>query len=273
MSSVYIHHHQSKIHYHVAGRGKQLLFCFHGFGESANHFLFLEKELREEFTLIAIDLPFHGKTIWKESGQLQPSLLCKWIDQIAKEFNADKFSLLGYSMGGRIALSVTELMTHRINQIVLCAPDGLKENFWYRLATQTSAGNKLFKVTMKNPGWFVGMTNVGRRLGLLKAHSVKFVQYYLGDKQKRMQLYQIWTSLASFRPDLINLRSLLAKHGIRTKLIFGKYDRIIHYKYGERFRKSIEGGCEIILLEAGHQFMNEKHIREISASLKAENTA
>lgn len=273
MSSAYIHHHQSKIHYHVSGSGKRLLFCFHGFAESANHFLFMEKELGDEFTIVAIDLPFHGKTIWKESGRLERSLLCNWIDQIAKQFNAEKFSLLGYSMGGRIVLSIAEILASRIEHIILCAPDGLKENFWYRLATQTSAGNRLFKTTMQSPGWFLGMVSIGRTLGLLKAHSVKFVQHYLVDKQKRMQLYQIWTTMGSFRPDLVNVRSVLARHGIGTRLIFGKYDRIIHHKYGLAFRETIEGGCGIVLLEAGHQFMNEKHIREISASLKAETKA
>src|ERR1035437_4038700 len=57
---------QSTFHFHQFGNGAKLLLCFHGYGEMAGSFLFLEKSLGKEYTMIAIDFPFHGKTNWQE---------------------------------------------------------------------------------------------------------------------------------------------------------------------------------------------------------------
>ena len=48
------------------GTGNKLLLCFHGYGEDAYSFSFLEKHLGETYSLIVIDFPFHGKTVWKD---------------------------------------------------------------------------------------------------------------------------------------------------------------------------------------------------------------
>jgi hypothetical protein len=45
-------------------------------------------------------------------------------------------------------------MPEQIEKLVLLAPDGLKVNFWYWLATQTWLGKNSFCFTMKHPGWF-----------------------------------------------------------------------------------------------------------------------
>jgi pimeloyl-ACP methyl ester carboxylesterase len=48
-----------------------------------------------------------------------------------------QYLLMGFSLDGRIALSVLELMPAGVSRLVLLAPDGLKINFWYWLSTQT----------------------------------------------------------------------------------------------------------------------------------------
>jgi hypothetical protein len=59
----------SIINYYHFGNGLKILLCFHGYGTSGYQFHLLEKELGTEYTMIAIDFPFHGSTVWKENKE------------------------------------------------------------------------------------------------------------------------------------------------------------------------------------------------------------
>ena len=116
MHSVFLTYKSSLIHYRKGGEGKRLLFCFHGYGESSESFAFLETPLDREFTLVAIDLPFHGKTDWREGLYLDPKDLLAIIRQIGTGLPGanQPWWLMGYSMGGRVALSLLDpSMDHR----------------------------------------------------------------------------------------------------------------------------------------------------------------
>ena len=151
----------STIGYCRFGSGPRSAFCFHGFGEDAASFNFLAKYAGNQYTFYSIDLPFHGNTDWKEGLTFTDSDLSQILEEVLRQNNYErqtlnhKLTLLGFSLGGRVALSLFELIPGKFEKMVLLAPDGLKINFWYWLATQTWAGNKFFHFTMKHPGWFL----------------------------------------------------------------------------------------------------------------------
>ena len=62
--------------------------------------------------------------------------------------------VLGFSLGGRIALSLYQAQPENVEKLILLAPDGLIVNFWYWFSTQTWIGNNIFSFSMKYPGWF-----------------------------------------------------------------------------------------------------------------------
>ena len=59
---------KSIINVSIFGTGNKLLICFHGYGEDGDSFEPLEKKLGNEYTLAAIDFPFHGETKWNEGS-------------------------------------------------------------------------------------------------------------------------------------------------------------------------------------------------------------
>jgi pimeloyl-ACP methyl ester carboxylesterase len=69
MQTSFLPYRSSQVHYCWFGTGQKLILCLHGYGESLESFQFLEKYIGKEYTLIAIDLPFHGKTQWNEGLQ------------------------------------------------------------------------------------------------------------------------------------------------------------------------------------------------------------
>jgi pimeloyl-ACP methyl ester carboxylesterase len=254
------------------GNGKNPVVCFHGYGEDADSFGFLEKYADEEFTFIAIDLPFHGGTKWNEGLNFSVQdlqLITEAIlnmDQERQE-RVNKFSLMGFSLGGRIALGLFEKMPQNIDRLVLLAPDGLKLNFWYWLATQTWAGNQLFALTMKKPGWFFGFLKGMNKLGLVNTSIFKFVSFYIGDKEVRRLLYERWICLRNIRPNLGKIRSFIRTGKTPIRLVYGKHDRIILPKRGELFIHGLEEYCTLSVIHSGHQVLHEKHVQEILPAL------
>lgn len=258
----------SQVSYYRFGTGPQAAICFHGYGEDGNSYAFLEKYLGDRFSFYAIELPFHGNTDWKEGLLFTHNDLQQITEGILNLNNhsqgsSDKLVLLGFSLGGRIALSLYQSQPKKISRLILMAPDGLKINFWYWLSTQTWAGNKLFALTMKKPGWFFWLLKVLNKLKLVNASIFKFVNYYIGDPEARRLLYARWVTLSKLKPDLNRIKSFAREQNTPVRLVYGKHDRIILSSVGEKFKKGIEGQCEIKIIHSGHQVLHEKHVEEL----------
>ena len=263
----------SSISYYRFGSGPKTAVCFHGYGEEAAAFEFLEKYAGNQYTFYAIDLPFHGKTSWNDGINFLPKDLIQIVEEIINQNNPKpptsnfKLSLIGFSLGGRIALSLYQNIPEKIEKLVLLAPDGLKVNFWYWLATQTWLGNKSFKLTMQKPGWFFGFLKILNKLKLVNTSIFKFVNYYIGDADVRRLLYARWTTLRKIKPNISLIKKNIRKHKTPVRLVYGKHDRIILSSVGEKFRKGIEQHCTISVINAGHQVLHEKHVEEIIQAL------
>lgn len=260
----------SVISFRQAGVGKQLLFCFHGFAEDGYSFGMFEKLLGNQFTLIAMDFPFHGETEWKEGLLVTPDDLIEIISIISDHFvqediQTDKYSMLAYSLGGRVAFHLLQLTPGKIDRMVLVAPDGLTMNFWYWLGTQTWLGNRFFKFTMQNPGWFFFLVKMGHKTGLVNKSIFKFVYHYIDDEKARRNLYHRWTTMRRFKPHFKQIVELLNNYPVKLSLFFGVYDRVISKERSD-FLKAACPKINIKTLQAGHQLLREKHALEIAAA-------
>ena len=263
----------SQVSYYLFGSGPRQVVCFHGYGEEARLYSFLEKYAANQFTFYSIDLPFHGQTKWNEGLNFSHTDLRQIIENILHWNNREpetgnsKLSLLGFSLGGRIALSFYQAQPESVEKIILLAPDGLIVNFWYWFSTQTWIGNKIFSFSMKYPGWFFAFLKLVNKMGLVNASVFKFVNYYIGNKEARQLLYQRWTGLRKLKPNLQRIKNLIRQHKTPTRLVYGKYDRIILPVRGEQFQNGIEDFCTLTIIASGHQVVHENHVEEILPAL------
>jgi pimeloyl-ACP methyl ester carboxylesterase len=277
----------SRINYTHWGTGTKLLLCLHGYGESAASFAFLADRLGAEFTILAPDLPFHGATQWKDGLYFDPASLPDLIDRMVAALHArglpaiaglrtggalpiapDHWWLLGYSMGGRVALSLLQQKPERIAGLVLLAPDGLKVNMWYWLATQTLLGNRVFRRIMQRPRFFFLILQFAGKLKWVNPGIHKFIRTHIDDPHVRDELYNRWTVMRGFRPDIRSIRSIIRKRRLPVSLLYGRHDRIIRPEKGERFRKGIESTCKLYILDAGHALLQPKYADTIAGLLK-----
>ena len=259
----FISYKNSKIQYWKYGNGAVPLICLHGFGQDGSRFSFLQKITADRFTLFPISLPFHAGTQWNEGLLFTQKDLYEIIVLILKEnieiSDPQQVSLLGYSMGGRLALAFFEEYPSFIKNIYLAAPDGLHSNRWFWFATQTALGNRWFRQILERPHRFISLTKRLVHKRLFNAGIEEFVDYYMNNEEVRLQLYQRWTSFRKFVPHLINIKKLLVVHDIKINMLFGKTDRLIRYQTGEMFQKGYESSIRIILLDTGHHLLQERY--------------
>lgn len=255
----------STIAWYTGGEGPRTLFCLHGFGESGKQFAVLVKALSKHYTLYAIDLPHHGNTHWKEGNDFTLADLQTILAQILPP--GKPYTLLGFSMGGRIALSLLQAAPQSTEALVLLAPDGLRMSPWYWIATQTKAGNLLFRFSMRHAGWLAGVVNVLFQLKIVNKSIAKFVRHHIDDATMREQLYRIWTTMRRFKPDMHAIRTQLAKHPVPVKMIFGKFDRIILTRYGKNWQQKMPQHITLYEFYTGHYLLKEKFAPHIAAIL------
>jgi pimeloyl-[acyl-carrier protein] methyl ester esterase len=128
----------------VNGSGPDLVLL-HGWGLNLRVWDGLVEELRDDFRLIALDLPGHGRSAWS-AGRGTPAEQA-WLIHATLTSISNRYALLGWSLGAQIALDLTAAMPGRIDRLVLvCAtprftqspdwPYGMKSTVIDKMAAQ-----------------------------------------------------------------------------------------------------------------------------------------
>lgn len=243
------------------GRGSKLLIAFHGFGNEAQLFIPLAAALEETYTIISIDLPGHGLTRWKDTYFGKKDLMAI-VQGIKNDMGVEQFSLIGFSLGGRVCLNVAEQQPNWIDKLILLAPDGLEKNFWYQVATRNILGKAIFRKMMDNPGKWLGRVDFLRKYKILDESRFKFARINLTDEKVRHQLRYVWpvTSRLIVNPAIVKWN--LNKHKIDTHLFMGRHDRIFPPAQGERFVKNLKT-AQLHTPDAGHYLLTPELLPEI----------
>lgn len=242
------------ISYLTYGTGATPVVCLHGYAQNAARWSILEPYLKDRFTLYAFDLPYHGRTQWNNVETFTVAAFIDIIKQVLPA-SAKTFVLLAYSMGGRIALGLLEAIPQMIEKMVLLAPDGFHGNPWYRFATHTRAGRKVFNQFKKNPKLIITVGKQLRKRGILSDQLYNLAFYYINDEAARFTLYDRWISTRHFDPNLKKLRAIILQQHIPIDMVFAKHDKIILASRGIVFAKGLESYVRVHVIDNGHSFL------------------
>lgn len=106
------------LHYEIKGTGKKNLILLHGFMENLLIWEHMEDLLSEDFRLIKIDLPGHGRSKVLDDVHTM-ELMAEKVDEVANKLALEKFHLLGHSMGGYVALAYAEKFGEKLQSLTL----------------------------------------------------------------------------------------------------------------------------------------------------------
>lgn len=205
--------------------------------------------------IIAFDLFFHGHSVLhKKDIPLQKEFLAQLIDKVLQEQQIARFSLMAFSMGGKLALTLLEFFPDKIDTVLLVAPDGISTSFWYSIATYPGWLQGLFKKTVIRPARFFKFINWLDQYKLIDSGLVKFAAYQMSNTQKRLRVYKSWVGFRTLTFDIRKIVNLLNRHEIKLALILGEYDQVISGKRLQVFARSVQN-AEVVVLPTGHTFL------------------
>jgi pimeloyl-ACP methyl ester carboxylesterase len=141
-----------KVSYFDEGKGKPLLMI-HGWGVTKESFIPLAGYLTNKYRVIAVDLPGYGDS--EPLGEIHTiDNLVSFIKFFVEKLRIKRFSFLGSSMGGALALSYVIKYPAHVNKLFLQAPFvSYKE---LPILSRVSVFRYVFKLTMKS-GWGQGL--------------------------------------------------------------------------------------------------------------------
>lgn len=234
------------------GKGAEMLLLFHGFGQDHTAFNSLTDALSEIFTIYSFDLFFHGRSTWLQNEEpLEKSQWRIFISEFLQKNNIDKFSTGGFSLGGKFAMATAELFPTRVKKLFLFAPDGIRTNPWYSLATYPLLIRRLFKSMILKPQRFFSLVRMADRLRISDKALLRFVESQMDTIEKRQRVYFTWVVFRHLKFDMVEMGGLLDTHAIDTLIVTGRFDNVILSK---NMRYLAEHSHKVILkeLECGH---------------------
>jgi pimeloyl-ACP methyl ester carboxylesterase len=224
---LYFEYGGNRLAYRSLGHGPATLLAFHGFGQNGHVFNPVNEVIGHQFTVLAVDLFFHGDSHYRTSQLLTKNEWQKLISAFLDTKGVSRFSVTGFSLGGRFALVTAEAFADRIDRLILIAPDGITRSKWYELATATGIGRRIFRYGLHHLSTLEGVGHALVRIGLLNRTVMRFAELSLSTPAQRALVYQVWTQFRFINPDIPRLAALLNQHSMRVQLFMGAFDRII----------------------------------------------
>ena len=259
----FFQHKDINLFYRKIGFGGRKIIAFHGFTKNSEDYLLFEDFCKKKYTIYAVDLFYHGKTTFKSKKwkSFTKSQLKEIFDSFLKELKIEKFEVLGYSMGGRLALFFMEQFAKRVDHVYLLAPDGLKVNFWNWLVTSTKAGKGIYGLTISNPEIVYGISNTGQKLNLLPPTINKFLEINLKTKGMRLRIYRVWQLYRFITFKQQELKVIINRENLKVDLIVGSKDPVVAPKMVIDFANFVGPNVTSHILKAGHDLF-KPHVLE-----------
>jgi pimeloyl-ACP methyl ester carboxylesterase len=255
-----------QLHYLKIGSGTKLLLAFHGYGNDASVFTHFDQYLSNDYTIYSFDLPHHGKSQCDDKRILEKTDMIKLVNALKREMCVPRLSLMGYSMGGRLCLTIVELMPETIDKVVLIASDGLVFNKFYFFLTRTTPGSALFKHMLEKPQSYMKLVDWLKKGKIIDTHRHGMAMHYLQSANSRSFLLKVWPCMKHLVPDNAKLRQIIKKEQIPVHVFMGAHDKIIPARLAHRFKGNLDS-VQLHILDKGHKVMDADTLPQISAAL------
>jgi pimeloyl-[acyl-carrier protein] methyl ester esterase len=199
------------------------LVLLHGWGLNLRVWDGLARELSKLFRVITVDLPGHGRSPWNPKARTPAEQA--WQVHATLASRTDRYSLVGWSLGGQIALDLAAAMPGSVERLALVAttprfaasedwPYGMPAAALDRLATQLRTN---YKRTVSEFLELQVRGSVGSEKVLAELHGSLFSH---GEAHPKALVAGLATLKSS------DLRSNLSLIHTPTLVVAGQYDRV-----------------------------------------------
>ncbi|MBS0000883.1 MAG: alpha/beta hydrolase [Cyclobacteriaceae bacterium] len=212
----------------VTGNGSRKIIAFHGFGQDNSVFRIFHKITDHSYQLHSFDLPFHGKSSMPiRKGGLDKDQFRDFFLDYFQSTAISSFTLIGFSIGAKFALNLVHFFPERIDRLILIAPDGLKINFWYHMATNTWFSRHVFRYFMQHPVIFMKFADMLTVTRLIHPSVSRFAKSQMEDDRIRQLIYDSWVNYRTLNLDIRDMGKVIDRHRIPVEIFLGEKDRVI----------------------------------------------
>ncbi|WLD93857.1 alpha/beta fold hydrolase [Alkalihalobacillus sp. AL-G] len=101
-------------------KNKPVIFCLHGLGSTSLSFIEIAEHLKDEYRLISIDAPGHGKTLPLETAEdYEMPRLVMWLNELFDQLEIHQFYFLSHSWGSFVSLFYLAKYPERVKGSIL----------------------------------------------------------------------------------------------------------------------------------------------------------
>ncbi len=101
-------------------RAKPVIFCLHGLGSTGLSFIEIANDLKEDYRIISIDAPGHGKSAPFERGEdYEMNNMAEWLNEVIELLEIDSYYFLSHSWGSFVALFYAAKYPDKIMALML----------------------------------------------------------------------------------------------------------------------------------------------------------
>lgn len=240
---------------------QQVVVAIHGFGrpleEMGNYLPLYGAETAMLSVGIIHQNGSQAPPVPRPPAMLEPDLfqdaLQAWLQELGVE--GVPAHLLGYSLGGRLAMTLFERHPQAWHGMILLASDGFKKNPMYRFAVETALGRATW-------GWVdrhaIGVRKVIRglrRLRILPSHLEHFALHHTESHEMRQLVANTWKTHRKFWPRQAETRAAwatLPERNVHVFALFGTRDAIIPWAWSARWRHLSSSHVLFAQVESGH---------------------
>ncbi|HVW68982.1 MAG TPA: pimeloyl-ACP methyl ester esterase BioH, partial [Steroidobacteraceae bacterium] len=238
----------SSLNVEIRGRGPDIVLL-HGWGLNLRVWDGLASVLEKTFRVITVDLPGHGRSEWNPKARTPAEQA--WQIHAALESLSDRYHLLGWSLGGQIALDLAAAMPGSVERLVLVAttprfiagpdwPDGMPASAIERMATQLRTN---YKRTVNDFLELQVRGSTGGEKVLADLHASLFAH---GEAHPKALVVGLETLQSS------DLRPMLSLVRAPALVIAGQYDRVTLPAASRVLAQALPDGRYIEVRRAAH---------------------
>ncbi len=234
-------------------RGAPAILMLHGFGSSLHTFEPWAQALKDEYRVVWIDLPGSGLSPPDPTGDYTDARTITLILVLLDELGIDKTTLVGNSIGGRIAWNMAADHPERVDKLVLISPDGFASpGFAYGETADVPAMMQAMRFTLPKdairPNLAASYGDPGRltEATVKRYHDLMLAPGGRSALLKRLQ-QTVLTDPATRLP-LIKAPVLL---------LWGKKDRLIPFSNSADYTKLLPDSRLVAFPKLGHVPMEE----------------
>jgi len=249
--------HGHEIAYRIAGDGPVVLLI-HGMAGSASTWKRVMPQLAERFTVIAPDLPGHGRSD-KPRGDYSLGASASFLRDLLAALGHSGATVVGQSLGGGIAMQFSYQYPERCERLVLVGSGGLGEDVMPILRALALPGVDLVMPVAFLPAFRDAGDAMGRfirRLGLQTSPQVDEIWWSyssLVDGETRAAFMHTLRAVIDRRGQRVSAHDKLHMAAMMPTLImWGDHDPIIPVAHAHDAHRLIPGSRLEIFEGAGH---------------------